>query len=627
MKTKLFILFALATLSLSAKEYHVATTGNDKNDGSLKSPFITINHAAQIAVAGDITIHAGTYREWVNPANGGESDSKRIVYRAAQGEKVEIKGSEKITGWKKDKNGLWKVTLPDSFFGSYNSCRDVIVGDWYWPNKRVFHTAEVFIGGKSLNEYETLDKVLELKGKVSGKEPALADYTWCCSSENGMTTIWANFFSKNPNKELSEISVRPTCFYPEKQGLNYITISGLEFSQAATQWAAPTAHQVGMIATHWNKCWIIENCLIHDSRCTGITLGKEKGTGHNLDTNDKRLDGTQHYIEVVFRTIRIGWDKKHIGSHIVRNNEIYNCGQAGICGSMGAAFSLIENNYIHQIYTKRAFNGAEMAGIKFHGAVDTRIIKNRIVDCGNGIWLDWMAQGTRVSGNLLYNNDMYDIFMEVNHGPTLLDNNLFLSPVSICTQSQGGALVHNLIAGYVCPFSDLNRFTPYFLPHSTDVAGYAAIYGGDYRFYNNIFISNCTQKIDWIGERGKNGLEAFNLMKSPVFVSGNAYYNISKPSKFDTLFVANHDVTKDFKIIEEGKNVYLEFAMEKTDVMPKTQLVTTSLLGKVKFPNQGFENTDGAPMQIDEDYFGNKRSSAPFPGPFEKYGNKKIKVW
>jgi hypothetical protein len=32
----------------------------------------------------------GVYRERINPPHGGESDHKRIVYQAANGEKVEI---------------------------------------------------------------------------------------------------------------------------------------------------------------------------------------------------------------------------------------------------------------------------------------------------------------------------------------------------------------------------------------------------------------------------------------------------------------------------------------------------------------------------------------------------------
>ena len=69
-----------------------------------------------------------------------------------------------------------------------------------------------------------------------------------------------------------------------------------------------------------------------------------------------------------------------------------------------------------------------MAGIKFHGAIDSIISKNHIYRSGNfGIWLDWMTQGTRVTGNLLHDNRNKDLFLEVNHGPFLVDHNLFLS--------------------------------------------------------------------------------------------------------------------------------------------------------------------------------------------------------
>ena len=43
----------------------------------------------------------------------------------------------------------------------------------------------------------------------------------------------------------------------------------------------------------------------------------------------------------------------------------------------------------------------------------------------------------------------------------------------------------------------LDRSTPYHVPHSTLVAGFAPVYGGDDRFYNNIFIGK--QDISNIG--------------------------------------------------------------------------------------------------------------------------------
>jgi len=85
-------------------EYHVRINGNDRNSGSESEAFKTISKAAQTAQPGDtITVHEGVYREWVNPARGGTED-KRIMYRAAPGEKVTITGAEIIKDWERRGN-------------------------------------------------------------------------------------------------------------------------------------------------------------------------------------------------------------------------------------------------------------------------------------------------------------------------------------------------------------------------------------------------------------------------------------------------------------------------------------------------------------------------------------------
>lgn len=96
----LILLFFLSiTSAVIARDYHVSVNGIDSNDGTASKPFKTISAASLIAQPGDVIIvHAGTYREWINPARGGESDSKRIVYQAAQGEKAEIKGDTDYFG-------------------------------------------------------------------------------------------------------------------------------------------------------------------------------------------------------------------------------------------------------------------------------------------------------------------------------------------------------------------------------------------------------------------------------------------------------------------------------------------------------------------------------------------------
>ncbi|MBL7969129.1 MAG: right-handed parallel beta-helix repeat-containing protein [Prolixibacteraceae bacterium] len=643
LKINLSLFLILLTFWGHSKEFHVAVTGNNQNDGSAASPWRTINFAAQKAQPGDvITVHTGTYRERIDPAFGGESDTRRIVYQAAPGEKVEIKGSEVITGWKKEKSGVWKVVIPNAFFGNYNPYKDSINGDWFNAHGRIHHTGEVFLNGKSLYEKEIIEKVIHPERNEKILDPEGSVYTWYCESDDQNTTIWANFQKFDPNKELVEISARPTCFYPSKPGINYLTIRGFHISQAATQWGAPTAEQVGMVATHWCKGWIIENNVIHDSKCSGITLGKERGTGHNVWTADKEninRDGNIHYIEVVFRTLRNGWNKQNVGSHIVRNNTIYNCEQTGICGSMGAVFSTIENNHIYNIYTKRQFSGAEIGGIKFHAAVDAQIRKNRIHRTGRGIWLDWMTQGTRVSGNLFYDNDMEDIFLEVNHGPFVVDNNIFLSPVAIRTQSQGGAYVHNLISGSVYMWPDLNRFTPYFLPHSTDIGALTTIPGGDDRYYNNIFVGNGGEMTSdttiivnpWDPKnKYKFGLIGYNQAKLPIWMKSNVYYFGAIPSKKDVQQLIEPTFNPGIKLTEDGGHVYLQMNFGGAISSVKSQLITSDLLGKAKIPKARFENADGSALKIDTDYLGNKRSEAhPTAGPFENPGSGilNLKVW
>ena len=151
----------LSAASLYAAEYHVSINGNDQNAGAAAKPFKTISAAAHIARPGDvITVHDGVFRERVNPPRGGASDDKRIVYRAGDGEKVAIKGSEVVKGWNKLENDTWTVTLPNSFFGEFNPFKDTISGDWFRARDRIHHTGSVYLNGHWLREAADKQEVL-----------------------------------------------------------------------------------------------------------------------------------------------------------------------------------------------------------------------------------------------------------------------------------------------------------------------------------------------------------------------------------------------------------------------------------------------------------------------------------
>ena len=135
-----------------ADEYHVSVSGNDVNAGSVASPFKTISKASENAQPGDvISVHEGVSRERINPPRGGTSDEKRIVYQAAPGERVVIKGSERITTWQRLDEINWTVTLPNKYFQGYNPFGDLIRGDWY-EARRPYHAAAVYLNGHWLKE-------------------------------------------------------------------------------------------------------------------------------------------------------------------------------------------------------------------------------------------------------------------------------------------------------------------------------------------------------------------------------------------------------------------------------------------------------------------------------------------
>jgi len=586
------------------KVYHVSIRGNDANDGSESRPFKTISAAARLAQPGEvITVHEGVYRERINPPRGGESDIMRIVYQAAPGEKVEIKGSEVVKNWEKAENDTWKLTLPNRFFGTFNPYSDLIHGDWFNPKGRPHHTGAVYLNGEWLTEAARLDEVLKPAGQV---------LLWFGQVDNNSTTLWAQFKSVNPNEQMVEINVRQTVFYPEKSGINYITVRGFTMRHAAPPWAPPTAEQMGVIGTHWSKGWIIENNVISHSRCSGIALGKYG------DEWDNRAESAEGYVGTIHRALKNGWNKETIGHHLVRNNHISHCEQAGVVGSLGCSFSTVTGNTIHDIHVQQLFTGAEMAGIKFHGAIDVEISRNHIYRTIRGIWLDWMAQGAHVTGNLLHDNLDQDLFLEVDHGPFLVDNNLFLSSQMLLMVSRGGAFAHNLVTGntHVVPFDD--RLTPFHKAHSTELAGLHNNPSGDVRYYNNLFM-------------GRGDLSPYDEAKLPVWMAGNVFLQGAKPSKHEETPRVKSDFDPEIKLVEEADGFYLELKLDKTWATEQTRrLVSTGLLGKAAIPDLPFESADGSPIRINIDYFGDKRNEAnPFPGPFElsNGGKQRIRVW
>ena len=659
-------------------------------DGSKERPFRRINDAAKVAVAGDTVLVApGLYREYVNPLNGGTEDA-RITYKSEVPLGAEITGAEEVKCWEPYEGNTWVARIDNGVFGDFNPYVVEVYGDWYFA-PAVRHTGAVYLNDKMMYETETLEECLAGEVYTPSWDPEFSVYKWYTVQDGNTTVIYANFQGKNPNEENVEINVRRRCFFPEKTGVNYITFSGFNVNKAATTWAPPAAFQDGMIGPHWSMGWIVEDCEVSNSKCCGISLGKyyDEENDHYFTVKHVKSP-TQMERDAVCRGQYHGWLKEKVGHHLVRRCHIHHCEQTGIVGRMGAVFSTIEDNHIHHINNMQQLGGAEISGIKLHAAIDVTIRRNHIHHSTMGVWLDWQAQGARISQNLMHDNyrpdyctwaeggmGSQDIFIEVGHGPTLIDNNVLLSKASVRIATEGVACVHNLMMGSFTAVgggtdSTVNgknqpRYTPYHIRHRTEVAGFMTILHGDNRFYNNIFVqgfpvlegdvvqltegnrkdvtrnesivgTDCWDEYptydEWIArfdmdqKRPNMGkLASAHFDHLPVWVDGNAYFNGAKACCKEQSKLVDTENKAVVELVEEDGNVSIKTNL--LDLIGSFQdgIITSDILGCAFEPEQRFENTDGSAITFDADYFGDHRGVSTIPGPFANAESLKKALW
>ena len=558
----------LAGPTASARQIHVAKTGANATAGTAESPYLTIGRAAEAAQPGDtVVVHSGTYREWVKPPRGGSGENTRITYRAAAGEDVRIKGSERITTWIDQGGGVWRVQLPQRFFGDYNPYVLNLSGGWLHYGQWL-HRGDVYLDGEAFCERKTPQEV---------KHEA---HTWCCGTTQDSTTIWANVGKMNPNAQLAEINVRESVFMPAESGLSYITVAGFHILHSAENWQPPGLKvQMGAIGPRMGKAWIIENCTVTNARCVGIILGPAEGVDH---TN----------IEA-------------FGAHVVRNNVVRRCGQAGIAGQNGATRCLIEGNLVEDTNYRKEFGGWETAAIKFHESVDTVLRSNLIRGVYHqgygafGIWMDWGNQGTRITGNIIYNTQAATIYLEMDHGPILVDNNVLIGQ-SVKSWSEGDVFAHNLLVD--CNFdmaSDTSRQSQYCRPHTRIAVGLKPGVPADDKWFNNIFV--------------RRRLEG--VKKASGYVSDyNVFLEGAKKSSFGDEHSVVDSLNAAFRREDSPRGVSIALRVNQAPFGMKGPWVDSSLIGVLPTAGQTIEDSSGQPIRVDTDIVGKGRVS-PVAGP------------
>jgi len=441
----------------SGKLIYVSKSGNDSADGSFARPLLTISQAILKAEPGDqVIVRKGMYRELVVLNRSGASEQQRITIKAAKGETVSIRGSEQAKSWTKEKNGIWKLLIDTSSFKGI-----------------------IFFNNVKMQQQNELKHV---NGAV---------LSWIAENGGGKVMIKANFGKSNPNESLTEIPVRSSGI-SALENVNYIAIDGIHVSQVVSAISSIYGKQGGAIETGGGTHWIIQNCTVDNCSGVGISIGN---TGKTYPEASPRNPEFSNYKEI-----------EKVGHHVIRNNHILNCGQAGIFGLAGGTASLINGNLIEKINTEGLYTGTESAGIRLAVAIDAVIKGNLIRQIkgkqGFGIYLGPLFQATRISENIISDTGADAIYLFNSHGPALVDNNVLASGNQAgksgvkMLASEANVFIKNLF--YNCSFTNERQpgksvATSNYLPHTLVIKQTIPSLNIDHRWFGNVFVK---QKLD-----------------------------------------------------------------------------------------------------------------------------------
>ena len=221
---------------------------SDSNAGTLEKPLKTISAAALKVHAGDkVIIHAGQYRETVIINASGTAEVP-IVFAAAPGETVVIKGSDVIKHWTRENGEIWKAALPPVL---YRSTDPKSPSFWRTNDVRlVFARDGVLLDAEHLR-------------RVTKKDQLQAGAFFCDVAKNQLF-VWLPD-STDPNAKTMEVALRGAWLYVN--GSN-ITIRNLQLRHSST---------LGIV--NWPACVLygnndtLESCSITWSDFVGVSLG------------------------------------------------------------------------------------------------------------------------------------------------------------------------------------------------------------------------------------------------------------------------------------------------------------------------------------------------------------------
>lgn len=447
------------------KSYHVAITGKEANPGSLKSPYKTIQKAAEVMLPGDTCyIHKGTYYETVRPASSGTEGSP-LVFTAYRNDEVIVHGGKVLTGWTKYKGSIYEVAVTDSVKELFSNRQYMLLArhpNMPFDPQKGFDMCRPTLGTanppanvdwagvtvfKSLNKegwwnrvtkqnsYVLLSDDVALGGWLMGV-PGLLDSEgeWCW--KDGSLYFWP-IGNKDPNNLLVEAKVRDCGF--DLTGRNYInlnkiTIFGATLNMEGTNHCMVDGCKILYVSSMFDtsKFNVVDwdNCspMSANLQGKGVLVGGSNNTIQNceiahswgncvslLGNNNKVLNS--HIYDANWQ----GWEcavlSMNGGGHVIRGNTLHDAQRSIILCTNKFGINpptkpwIIDYNEIYNSGLAKTDNGGIYCFMT--DGVGSVISHNWIHDnyngysttlhSGSGIYLDNYSMNFIVHHNVIWN--------------------------------------------------------------------------------------------------------------------------------------------------------------------------------------------------------------------------------
>ncbi len=445
----------------------------------------TISSALAKAFPGDtVWVHQGTYREMIVFPRDGTGPGKPISLRAHSGSRVEVKGSEVVTGWTRHSGNIWKKDSwpvnSQQLFADGLPLRQIGVN---CPFNTILFEGKPILPpvGKDLRDMRA--------GSFHFDPSSKALFAWLPDGSD-------------PNRHTMEASVLDVLVPPRER--SFIHIEGLNFSHSN---ATSRGVLLG-IANVWGKSWVVKRCSFTHGDFAGIAVTGERhsisdcvanhngNVGINLNGSGEqhlwrpvpdrgpqtiRLEGNETSFNNT-RNFELGWQHGGIkaavscnGIEILRHKALSNRG-AGIWVDAFCRYVRIEGSnssgnlvgIVVEISDDAAISGNLVTKNRYQGiyvSASSGVIVdgNTLDENGFGIVLHGMPRGehpilgnNRVCNNIIGNSRSADLVVynrpDAAKG-NVIDNNLYWP-------GTGGRpkIAWTGNTGYGVNYTDLRRF-------------------------------------------------------------------------------------------------------------------------------------------------------------------------